>query len=79
MLGRELVTKDVLKNIYAVFDEHLLGNTPCVNITFPIKTKHYKTKWLCVVGKILAYKKNKPHKIFGSVKDITENQQLVES
>jgi PAS domain S-box-containing protein len=79
MLGRELVTKDVLKNIYAVFGEHLLGNTPCVNITFPIKTKHYKTKWLCVVGKILAYKKNKPHKIFGSVKDVTENQQLVES
>lgn len=77
-LGKELVTRDVLKNIYTMFNEHLEGHTPCVNITFPIKTKFGITKWLCVVGKTLAYKHKKPHKMFGSVKDITENYQLVE-
>ena len=77
-LGKELVTKDVLKNIYAMFSEHLNGRTPCVNMTFPIKTKFGITKWLCIVGKVFTYKDNKPHKMFGSVKDITENYQLVE-
>ncbi|WP_085299859.1 hybrid sensor histidine kinase/response regulator [Cognaticolwellia mytili] len=77
-LGKELVTKDVLKNIYTVFDDHLFSRTPCVNITFPIKTKLGITKWLCIVGKILAYDNGKPSKMFGSVKDITEKYQLVE-
>lgn len=77
-LGKELVTEDVLKNIYIVFNEHLSGHTPCVNITFPIKTKEGITKWLCIVGKVFAYEHDKPHKMFGSVKDITENIQLVE-
>jgi len=76
-LGKELVSKDVLKNIYSMFDEHISGHTPCVNLTFPIKTRLGITKWLCVVGKVFAYKNDKPHKIFGSVKDITENYQLV--
>jgi PAS domain S-box-containing protein len=77
-LGKELVTKDVLKNIYAEFHEHLSARIPCVNITFPIKTKMGTTKWLCIVGKILAYDNGQPHKMFGSLKDITENYQLVE-
>ena len=77
-LGKELVTKDTLKNIYSVFDEHLSGHIPCVNLTFPIKTKAGTTKWLCIVGKVLAYQNDKPHKMFGSVKDITENHQLVD-
>lgn len=77
-LGKEMVTRDVLKNIYSMFDEHLSGRTPCVNITFPIKTKYGITKWLSIVGKIFSYKDNKPHKVFGSVKDITENYQLVD-
>lgn len=77
-LGKELVTRDVLKSIYAMFDEHLSGRIPCVNLTFPIKTKFGITKWLCIVGKVFAYKDNKPQKVFGSVKDITENYQLVE-
>lgn len=78
VLGKDLVSEDVLKNIYVMFGEHLQGKIPCVNITFPIKTKFGITKWLCVVGKVLAYKDNKPHKMFGSVKDITENHLLVD-
>lgn len=77
-LGKELVTRDVLKNIYAMFSEHLNGHTPCVNMTFPIKTKFGITKWLCIVGKVFTFKDNKPLKVFGSVKDITENYQLVD-
>jgi PAS domain S-box-containing protein len=78
ILGKELVTRDVLKSIYSIFDQHLSGAIPCVNITFPIKAKSGITKWLCIVGKVLAYSNDKPHKMFGSVKDITENYQLVE-
>jgi PAS domain S-box-containing protein len=78
ILGKELVSKDALKSIYSMFSEHLSGVIPCVNITFPIKTKMGITKWLCIVGKVLAYSNDKPHKMFGSVKDITENYQLVE-
>ena len=56
-----------------------LAHIPCVNIDISDQNQNAGiTKWLCIVGKVLAYSNDKPHKMFGSVKDITENYQLVE-
>lgn len=75
---KQFIRKEHRKNIYHQGAILLAGNLPCINITFPIKAKHGKTRWLKVVGKIFEYRNGEPRKIFGSMKDITENYQLVD-
>jgi len=72
------ITKENLKSIYREIKVHLEGNSPCINATYPITTKRGERKWLTLVGKIFEYRENKPFKMFGIVKDVSENHLLVE-
>lgn len=66
------------KEIYYQVKQHLMGDLPCINLSFPIKTKYGVTRWLKIVGKTFEYENDKPIKIFGSIKNITEHHQLVD-
>ncbi|TWX52837.1 hybrid sensor histidine kinase/response regulator [Colwellia hornerae] len=57
---------------------HCLGEIPCIDLTLSITTEQGATKWLTVFGKIMEYKGELAYKMFGSVKDITAQHQLVE-
>ena len=72
------VNEKDLKNIYRQIDEHLAGNLSCINPTYAVKTKNGEKKWVTLVGKIFEYKEDKPYKMFGSIKDVSENHLLVE-
>jgi PAS domain S-box-containing protein len=75
---RKLVSADDLKNIYQHVNEYFSQQLSCINITIAIKTKDNDVKWITIIGKVSEYKDGKPYKVFGSVKDVSENYQLIE-
>jgi PAS domain S-box-containing protein len=74
----KLVNKVDLEKLSRQVKAHFIGETPCINPTLPITTEQGVTKWLTVFGKIIEYKDDRAYKMFGSIKDVTENYQLVE-
>ncbi|MEH6386057.1 MAG: ATP-binding protein [Colwellia sp.] len=57
---------------------HFIGETPCINLTLSITTELGITKWITIFGKIMEYSDDRAYKMFGSVKDISDQHQLVE-
>jgi PAS domain S-box-containing protein len=66
-----------LKELHRHVGHHFLGNISCINPTYLITTKQGTTKWVTVVGKVFEYKNGKPLKMFGSIKDVSESQKLI--
>lgn len=66
-----------LQEVYKQVGQHFSGDLPCINITSPLVTKQSKKKWVTVVGKVFDYKNGQPYKMFGSIKDVTESQELI--
>ncbi|KAJ1463925.1 hypothetical protein T484DRAFT_1758475, partial [Baffinella frigidus] len=57
---------------------HFISETPCINLTLSITTELGVTKWITIFGKIMEYSDDRAYKMFGSVKDISDQHQLVE-
>ncbi|NQZ22743.1 MAG: PAS domain S-box protein [Colwellia sp.] len=74
----KLVGKEDLDRFNQQVKAHFIGETPCINPTLSITTEQGMTKWLTVFGKIMEYKEDRAYKMFGSIKDVTENYLLVE-
>jgi len=74
----QLVKKADLDRLNQQVKAHFIGETPCINPTLSITTEQGITKWLSVFGKIMEYKDDRAYKMFGSIKDVTENYLLVE-
>jgi len=69
--------KKSLINVARQVNNHFSGKLPCINPTCVLITKQGIKKWITVVGKIFEYRKGKPHKMFGSIKDVSESHQLI--
>jgi signal transduction histidine kinase/CheY-like chemotaxis protein/PAS domain-containing protein len=74
----KLVIKEDLDTLNQQIKAHFIGETPCITPTLSITTEQGITKWITVFGKIMEYKDDRAYKMFGSIKDVTENYQLVE-
>jgi PAS domain-containing protein len=75
---KHIAQKD-LKDIYQQVEQHIAGNLPCVSLTFPVIQLAGTKKWVSCIGKVLEYKKGKAHKLFASLKDVTESHALIAS
>ncbi|MEW6991744.1 PAS domain S-box protein [Colwelliaceae bacterium 6441] len=71
------ISDQYLEKVYQQVGQHFAGNIPCFNPTVPLTTKQGVRKWVTIVGKVFEYKNGQPYKMFGSIKDITESQNLI--
>ena len=73
------IAKNDLKDIYQQVEQHIAGNLPCISLTFPVSQLGGTKKWVSCIGKVLEYKYGKAHKLFASLKDVTESHTLIAS
>ncbi len=71
------LSTDAIKNLYRQFHQHSIGNRENINITTAVTTTLGDKKWINVVGKVFEFQDEQPYKMFGSIKDVTESQQLI--
>jgi len=71
------VSEQDLENIYLQVLKHFSKEIPCINLTCLIFTKNKKTKWVSIVGKVFEYKNGRASKMIGSIKDVSESQELL--
>lgn len=71
------VAEKDIEGIYRKVGQHFAGKIPSIHSTYSIVTKKQKKKWVTIVGKVIEYKNNQPYKMFGSIKDVSESQELI--
>lgn len=64
--------------IYRQVKLHFKGELPFINVSCPVYTVEEEVRWVSVIGKIFDYQNDKPHRIFGSVKDISDSKRLIQ-
>ena len=57
--------------------QHFSGLKANIDCTFAMKNKAGQFIWVNVLAKTQEYKDNKPYRVFGSMKDITQSQALM--
>ena len=67
-----------LESLNRKIDQHFTGILPNLNATYPLKTKQGEQRWVNFVGKILEYKGEQPHRMFGSMKNVTESKIFID-
>ncbi|MBA6353083.1 ATP-binding protein [Colwellia sp. BRX9-1] len=76
--GQKWLKEEDLARLNQEAKAHCLGEIPSINLTLSMTTEQGATKWVTVFGKIIEYRAERAYKMFGSVKDITAQHQLVE-
>ena len=72
------IAPEDLKSLNEKIDQHFTGILPNLNATYPLKTKQGELRWVNFVGKILEYKGDQPHRMFGSMKNVTESKVFID-
>jgi len=75
---QHVASKD-LDNIYQQVNQHIAGKLPYINITYPLTAKNGEQKWVNCIGRVLEYKNDQAYKMFGSFKDVTDSQFMIQS
>lgn len=73
------VAINYLDKFYQQVSEHIAGKLSCINITYPLTNKNGENKWVNCTGKILEYKNDQAYKMFGSFKDVTDSQRMIQT
>jgi len=68
---------NILKNIYQKVDCHLYKSGDSLNITTELTTVQGEQRWINLIGQVIEYKNDKPCRMIGTVKDISETKQLI--
>lgn len=68
-----------LKEIYLKTESYLYQSGASLDITAELTTEQGKHRWINLIGKVIEFKNNKPCRMIGTVKDISEFKQLISS
>lgn len=71
------ISAEILKEVYQQTEQYLHQSGDSLCITTELKTKNGDKKWVQLEGKIIAFKADKPSRMIGFMKNLTEFKELI--
>jgi len=71
------LSKNTLKEIYQKIENHLYHEGESLDITAELITEQGEHRWIKLTGKAIEFKYDKPSRMIGKIRDISESNQLI--